>query len=81
MHQRIEPYAWTIILVLVSKISTLRLFEDGETDEGEEICKECVCIKFETLSIRVLAAKTKRANEYVCQDMKTQTGMQIWGVG
>lgn len=40
-----------------------------------------VCKKYETLSIRVLAAKTNRTNEYVCQDIKTQTGMQIWGVG
>lgn len=27
------------------------------------------------------AAMTKRTNEYVYQDMRTQTGMQIWRIG
>lgn len=51
----------------------MELFEVGEIDEEMIVC---VYRNYETLSIRVLAAKTKRTNEDVCQDRKTQTGMQ-----
>lgn len=40
----------------------MKLFGDGEIDEEGGVCKKK---KPETLSIRVLAAKTKRTNEYV----------------